>query len=71
MVSKRQAVEAIARATSKGQDAARQIANPERRAKAMALAEQIQARTQDLQKAVKAPVRSMRRRRDRDQEIER
>ncbi len=71
MTSKQQFIEQIDRAAGAGERAARQIANPERRAKAMALAEQIKARTRELQKVVKRPLRDTAHRRDRGPELER
>ena len=71
MASKQQRIDRIARAAGAGERAARHIVDPERRAKAMALAEQIKARTRELQKAVKKPVRGVVRRRDRGPELER
>ncbi len=71
MVSKRQLIERIDRAAGEGERAARRISDPERRAKAMALAEQIKARTHELQKAVKKPVRNTARLRERGRELER
>ncbi len=71
MTSKQQLIEQIDRAAGAGERAARQIADPERRAKAMALAEQIKVRTRELQKVVKRPVRGIVRQRDRGSELER
>ncbi len=71
MVSKRQLIDRIDRAAGEGERAARHIADPERRAKAMALAEQVKARTHELQKVVKKPVRSTARTRERGRELER
>ncbi len=71
MVSKQQLIEQIEIAAGTGERAARHIADPERRAKAMALAEQIKVRTRELQKVVKRPVRGIARQRDRGPELER
>lgn len=68
MASKRQSLDAMAKAAQKGEHAARHIADPVRRAKAMALAAEIKARTQDLEKAVKKPPRAISRRRDRERD---
>ena len=71
MTSKQQLIEQIEIAAGAGERAARQIADPERRANAMALAEQIKVRTRELQKVVKKPVPSIGRQRDRGPELER
>ncbi len=71
MTSKQQLIEQIDRAAGAGERAARHIADPERRAKAMALAEQIKARTRELQKVVKKPARGIVRQRDQGPELER
>ncbi len=68
--SKRGTVQAVDRAVAASADAVANIKDPERRAKALALTEQIKARSAEIQKTVKRP-RVRQRARDRGEELER
>jgi len=66
--AKRATVQRIDRAVTASADAVAKIKDPVRRAKALALTEQINARSSELQKTVKRP---RARQRDRGEELER